>query len=303
MRRFWPLLLFVIIALIAISAYQPIESSNNVLNNKPQRIISLAPSITETVYALGLGNKVVAVTDYCDYPSDVLSLPKVGGFINPNLEAIVALQPDLVILLANQTKTVEQLQQLNIPILTVRNTTLNDIQQAISLIGQQTQHQTQAQQLLDDIELQINTIQQYVAELPQPRVMIAIGHSIGSGQIESIYIAGQHDFYNDLITLAGGQNVYQDKKIKVPSLSTEGILQLNPQVILDIFPEADDHDAKLDQVLQQWQTLKYVDAVKNNRVHIIEQDYATIPGPRVFQLLKQMAQLIHPELDWEDYPS
>ena len=303
MRRFWPLLLFVIIALIAISAYQPIKPSNNVLNNEPQRIISLAPSITETVYALGLGDKVVAVTDYCDYPSDVLSLAKVGGFINPNLEAIVALQPDLVILLANQTKTVEQLQQLNIPLLTVRNTTLNDIQQAISLIGQQTQHQTQAQQLLDDIELQINTIQQHVAELQQPRVMIAIGHSIGSEQIESIYIAGQHDFYNDLITLAGGQNVYQDKKIKVPSLSTEGILQLNPQVILDIFPEADDHDAKLDQVLQQWQNLKYVDAVKNNRVHIIEQDYATIPGPRVFQLLKQMAQLIHPELDWEDYPS
>ena len=117
MRHFWPLFLFVIIlvvAVIGINSQSTIRPSQHAI---PERIISLAPSITETVFALGLGNNVIAVTDYCEFPTDVLNLPKVGGFIDPNLEAIVALQPDLVILLANQQQTIKQLQQLNIPTL------------------------------------------------------------------------------------------------------------------------------------------------------------------------------------------
>ncbi|MDH5357255.1 MAG: helical backbone metal receptor [Gammaproteobacteria bacterium] len=299
MRRLWPLFLFVIIFAVALMGENNRFTAIKSQHTTSQRIISLSPSITETVSALGLRKQLIAVTDYCDFPADVLSLPKVGGFINPNLEAIVALKPDLVILPESQQKTLEQLHQLQIPTLAVRNTTLSEIKNTIHMIGQYTQQYTQAQQLLANIDQQINSIQNKTAGLYRPRVLISIGHSIGSEHIKTTYIAGQNDFYNDLITLAGGRNAYQGTHLKVPSLSTEGIMQLNPQLIFDIFPEADDHDADLHQVRQRWQNIAYIDAVKNNRVHIIEQNYATIPGPRIFLLLEHFARLIHPELDWE----
>ena len=298
MRHFWPLLLFVIIALIALSAYQPTDKPVQTTQTA-KRIISLAPSITETLFALGLADNVVAVTDYCDYPPQVSRLPKIGGLINPNLEAIVALQPDLVIISGSQGKIVDQLQQLNIASLIVQNTTLDDIKHAITSIAEQTQRQSQAQSLLAEIEQTSQVISQKVAGLNRPRVMLSIGHSLGTDHVKVAYIAGQHDFYNDLIQLTGGQNAYQSKRLKVPSISSEGIMQINPEVIIDIFPEADDHNADIPAVLKQWHGLNYVDAVRDNRVHIMEQNYATIPGPRVFLLLKQLAPLIHPEIDWE----
>jgi len=299
MRRFWPLFLFLIIFIVAMIGINTQSSSKFSSHKTPQRIISLSPSVTETLFALGLGDKVVAVTDYCDFPEEANKLPKVGGFINPNLETIVALQPDLVIFLANQQRVVAQLQQLNIPILPVSNTSLADIKNTIDVIGAQTQHQQQADQLLNKINQKIAFITEKTTGLTRPKVMITMGHSIDSEHMKQIFIAGQHDFYNDLITLAGGQNVYQAQQPNVPSLSMEGIMQLNPQVIIDVYPEAEDHNSDLVKVLQQWHDLKYVDAIQNNRIHLIEQGYATIPGPRIFLLLDQLARLIHPEVDWE----
>jgi len=298
MRQFWPLILFLIIFLLALLGLNATTNLDNSSTIKPQRIITLAPNITEIAFALGLDEGIIAVTKYCDYPNKVSSLPKVGGFIDPNIEAIVALKPDLVILVASQQQTITQLHQLNIPVLAVKNATLVDIKNSISAIGEATQHQQQAQQLLATIEQQIRFVSDKVSGLPRPKVMISMGHSTDSEHVKSIYIAGQHDFYNDLIFLAGGQNSYQNDYLKVPSLSIEGILQLNPDIIIDIFPEATDHNADIDQVTRQWQNLVYVNAIKNNRVHIIEENYATIPGPRIFKLLTQMAKLIHPELDW-----
>ena len=300
MRRFWPLLLFIVIfVVIAIKPDSPRGDNKEHINNSPQRIITLAPSITETAFALGLGDKIVAVTDYCDYPAATQNLPKVGGFINPNLEAIIGLQPDLVILLVEHQKIVEQLHQLNISTFVVDNNTLAGIQHSIQQIGQRTNHQAEAQQLLATIQRKIENIQQKTEGLYQPKVMLAMGHSLGDNQMRSVYIAGKNDFYDDLISLAGGQNVYQDERIKVPTISAEGILKLNPDIILDIFPEADDHDYNLDSVRQQWRSLDLVTAVKNKKIYIIEQGYATIPGPRIFLLLEQMAKLIHPEINWE----
>lgn len=222
-----------------------------------------------------------------------------GGFTNPNLERIIALQPDLVILLANQQRLVEQLQQLNIPILPVLAASLEDIKYTIHAIGQHTQHQQQADKLLNKINHKIAIITKKTRGLDRPKVMISMGRSLDAKQMKQVFIAGQHDFYNDLISLAGGQNVYQAQQPNVPSLSIEGIMQLNPQIIFDIYPEAIDHNIDLDHVLHQWHSLKHVDAIENERIFIIEQDYATIPGPRIFLLLDLLARLIHPEVNWE----
>lgn len=302
MRHFWPLIVFVVIFVVALFGGNQTDSIKKQQTVTPQRIITLSPSITEMAFALGLDEQVVGVTKYCDYPNKVLSLPKVGGLIDPNLEAIVALEPDLVILSATQLHTIKQLQQLNIPTLSIYNSTLLDISKSIKAIGLATQRQQQANILLANIDSKIASISEKTTGLSRPKVMITMGHSTSEEHVKTIYIAGQHDFYNDLITLAGGQNSYQSDNLKVPSLSTEGIMQLNPEVILDIFPEASDHNADITQVRQKWKNLNYVDAVKNNRVHIIEENYATIPGPRLFQLLDRMARLIHPEVEWDNAP-
>ena len=299
MRHFWPLVLFIIIFVVAIVGQKQAKPIQNTQYKSPQRIITLAPSITEMAFALGLDDKVIAVTNYCDYPAKVNLLPKVGGYINPNIEAIVALQPDLVIVIASQVRTIKQFQQLNIPTLAVYNSNLEDIKTSIKMIGDATQHQDQAQNLLTEIEHKITNIHNEIIDYPHPKVMITMGHSMNSKQVKIIYIAGQHDFYNDLITLAGGQNAYQGQHLKIPSLSIEGIMQLNPEVIIDIFPEADDHNTNIIQAKQRWMNLNHVNAVKNNRVYIIEENYATIPGPRIFKLLDKLARLIHPEINWD----
>jgi iron complex transport system substrate-binding protein len=298
MLRRWPL--FLSFLLIQLAFAFSVGATTLWPKQAPVRIISLSPHITETLFAVGAGKQIIAVTDYCDYPSAAIALPKIGGFINPNLEAIVALEADLVILLASQQQTIRQLNQLGIDTLAVSNRTLADIQSTIETVGHATGHRQAAQQLLKQMADRIAFIREAVAEQTPPRVMIAISHHLGDNVIDTVYIAGQQDFYNDLLQIAGGENAYQRAYPKVPSLSLEGILSLNPNVIIDLFPDADDHSASLSDIQSQWMALTSVNAVQNHQVHLIEADYATIPGPRVILLLEQFARLIHPTLVWPE---
>lgn len=300
MRYIWLLVLLFVGFLIIILGQTTSSSIKQKSTVSTQRIVSLSPNITEMLFALELDDRVVGVTKYCDYPERTLSLPKVGALLDPNLEAIIALAPDLVILNAKQSRTIAQLQQLNIPTLAVKTTYLNDVMTSIERIGKVTHHQVQADKLVLSMKKKITSITDKVAGLERPKVMLTLGHSSNSAHVKTIYIAGQHDFYNDLINLAGGENSYQGLQLSVPSISIEGIIQLNPQIIIDVFPEADNHNSDLTQVMKQWKTLDYVNAIKNDRVHIIEKSYATIPGPRLIQLLDDMARLIHPEIAWQE---
>lgn len=302
MRRFWPLLLFVAImaAVVWLLPRQAPPADTAASDSDYQRIVSLSPAITETVFALGLGDKVVAVTDYCDYPPAAQALPTVGGYTDTSLEAIVAKKPDLVIMLQAQQRLQQQLQQLGIKTHAIDTSGLMDIEAAIVSIGQLTGQQHQAEQLLAGIHQLIERVTSKVADAEPVRTLISIAHYVNSDQLETVYVAGQQDFYNDLLELAGGRNVYTSKHIKVPSVTREGIIRMNPDVIIDVFPEADDHQSNMQQVQQQWQQLNMVSAVKAKRVHILERDYASVPGPRVFQLLPEFARLLHPHLNWEN---
>ena len=301
MRRFWPLIIFaamlVVIGLVSLREHPAPQPQTDADSG---RIISLAPSITETLYALGVGDKLVAVTDYCDYPSAARELPTVGGYTDTSLEAIVARQPDLVIMLEGQQQLRQQLNQLGIRTHSIDNSTLLGIQAAIASIGQVTGHERQADALLTDIEQQITSVRTKVESQPVVRTLVSIAHYVNSDQLETVYVAGQHDFYNDLLKLAGGINVYQGTKVMVPSVSEEGLIRMNPDVIIDVFPEADDHQSNMDQVMQQWQQLETVSAVQAGRVHIIQRDYGSVPGPRIFMLLRDFARLLHPQLNWDE---
>lgn len=300
MRRFWPLVVFImifcIVWLLADNAQKPLSTVKNY-----QRIITLSPSLTETVFALGLGDHVVAVTDYCDYPAQAQALPSVGSYTNTSLEAITRLQPDLVIMLNGQQQRQQQLEQLGIKTLVLDNSTIADIKETIQKIADLTDRQNEADKLLTSIQAQIDYVHNKVRGLVPVRTLVGIAHYVNSDQLDTVYIAGQHDFYNELLKLAGGVNVYTDTTVKVPSVSAEGIIRMNPDAIIDVFPEQKDHQSDMKQVIKQWQSLRNVNAVKQQRIYIIEHDYASIPGPRIFKLLPEMVQLLHPELDWQDH--
>jgi iron complex transport system substrate-binding protein len=298
MRRLWPLIVFILIFcivwLLADNVQKPLSTTKSY-----QRIITLSPSLTETVFALGLGDRVVAATDYCDYPPQAQALPSVGSYTNTSLEAITRLQPDLVIMLNGQQQRQQQLEQLGIKTLVLDNSTIADIKETIQRIADLTGRQNEADKLLTSIQDQIDYVRSKVHDVAPVRTLVGIAHYVNSEQLDTVYIAGQHDFYNELLELAGGVNVYTDTTVKVPSVSAEGIIRMNPDAIIDVFPEQKDHQSDMKQVIKQWQTLRSVNAVKQQRIYIIEHDYASIPGPRIFKLLPEMAQLLHPNLDWQ----
>lgn len=298
MRRFWPLLLFV--AMLAGVLLRPDGMPQPVSSPDYPRIVSLAPSITEILFAVDAGDRLVAVTDYCRYPPQARRLPSVGGYVDTSLEAILAARPDLVIMLDRQQALQTRLRQLGVDTLSVDHASVGGILDSIEAIGRVSDRHAQADMLVGDIRMQIDAIRTRVAHRPPVRTLVAIGHDVSSPRLREVYIAGRHDFYNELLSLAGGENVYRDSLVKVPALTVEGIMRLNPQVIIDIVARDDLRGRDADSVKRQWQALEQVDAVKHNRVHIIDADHAVIPGPRIFALLTSFAELLHPQLTGVD---
>lgn len=300
MARFWPILLFIAVFIFVWLQPEKTLQDNSVSKvSSPQRIISLAPSITETLFAVDAGNKVVAVTDYCQYPAQVKNLPKIGGYLDPNLEQIVRLKADMVILLERQHALKKQLQQLGIATLSIDNSSLAGIRRSIIDIAAAVDQTAKADKLISDFDNRLAAIHQKVEGQPKPEVLIAIAHSSNTHYLDKVYIAGQQDFYNDLLPFIGASNVYQGTRLRVPTLSTEGLLRLNPEVIIDIFPDAEVYSPDIAALKQQWQRLDKINAIKNNQLHIIQADYAVIPGPRIILLAEHLAQIFHPQLDWD----
>ena len=264
-----------------------------------RRIVSLAPSITETLFALALGDRVVGVTRYCDYPPEALSKEKVGGYYDPNYEAVVALEPDLVIMLPEHEVPKEYLTRLGLRVLAVSQESIPGILDSIRAIGKLCRAEREAREVVAGIEGRMAEIRNRTEGLPRPRVMLCVDRSMGSGAIQGVYIAGGNGFYDEMITMAGGVNAYDGQSLKFPVVSAEGMLRLNPQVIIDMVPHLEGKGWNEEDLLREWQSVARVDAVKNGRVYVFAQDYAVIPGPRFILILESMARAIHPEIEWE----
>jgi len=265
---------------------------------KINKIISLAPSITEILFALGLEDKIVGVTRYCDYPPEAKRIDKIGGYYDPNYEVIAAKEPDLVIML-NEHEADVRLEQLGIGYLKVKNLTVEDIKNGILEIGKVCGAKAKAEEIVGDMDKRIKEIKAKTAGLGRPSVLLCVGKNMGSAGLEEVFIAGKNNFYDELVTLAGGANVYQDTAFVYPQISREGILRMNPDVIIDLISREEFGSVSKDRVLEQWRALKGVRAVDNGRVYILDADYVVIPGPRITRTLADMAKAIHPEIDLE----
>jgi len=274
-------------------------SSNNLEPANYNRIVSLAPSITEILFILNLGKRTVGVTRYCNYPLEATKKIKVGGYCDPNYELIFELHPDLVILLKEHNEQKKHLMKLGLNILMVNNQTISGILNSIKTIGKICGRGQLSREIVENLQTKINRIKIKTEGLPRPRVMISIGRNMGSGPLKDVYIAGKYGFYDEMITLAGGVNVYEGRDIKFPILSGEGILLLNPEVIIDMVPDLAEKGWNEKVILKEWNSVSEVEAVKNKRVYIFGQDYVVIPGPRFILILEEMARVIHPEISWQ----
>jgi len=262
-----------------------------------QRIISFAPALTEILFALGLGDRVIAVSSFCRYPPEVQKLPKAGGFLDPNLEALVRLKPDCVIVYNNHNSVLDLLERLKIPALIASGDNLPEIRETIGLLGDTFKRQQQAAILIGDMQ---DRLQKIRLALPSgqrrtPSVMLVVWRERGQGTLKNITVAGNDQYYSEMIANAGGVLLPDQTKLEYPTMGLEGIMQLNPELIIEIAPELEDKPEKLrQQTKDDWRLLPELKAVQEQNIFIISDDYAAIPGPRCILLAEKIAALLAP---------
>lgn len=258
-----------------------------------RRIISLAPSITETLFALGLGDDVVGVTRYCDYPPEAQSRTKVAGYYDMSYEAVLGLQPDLIVTFQEERSSEDRFAQLGIKTLRVRHDTIREILESIRAIGAECSRRAEAERLVADLEAQAAAIAAQTRSLPRPRVMISVYRAFGTGGLKEVHVVGKNDYFDELLELAGGVNACQTTAVPYPLITAEGIVQLDPEVILDLAPEWTGRSAA--NLLDDWKGIDRVAAVRDRRVYVLTDSYVARPGPRFVQLLAAMRRCLHPE--------
>jgi iron complex transport system substrate-binding protein len=264
-----------------------------------QRIISLSPSVTETLFALGLGDQVVGVTRFCNYPPEVNEKTRIGGFLDPNIEAIVALRPDLIVTLASDDPPESAFERLNFKTLVVDHRGVEGILDSITVLGRACGAEAKAEAMVAELRGRIDRVAKKTAGRRRPRVLFSVSRGLGTGRLEDIYVAGGNRCFQSLVEVAGGENVFAHETAAFPVVSTEGILYANPEVIIDLVPMVSHRREGLSTILDEWRQIPDVDAVKNGRVYALEDDFATVPGPRFILLFEKVARMLHPDVDWE----
>lgn len=261
------------------------------LEEIPQRIISLAPGNTEILFALGLADRVVGVTDHCDYPPEAQDKLSIGGFSTPNIEEVLALAPDLVLAAdIHKDEIIAQLEERGINVLAITPLTLDEVLEAIALIGEVTGAEEEASQLVVDMQGRIDQITGLTASLleeERPGVFYFVWH-------DPPMAAGAGTFQDDLIQKAGGINLAGGVD-DYATLSLEMILQVNPAVMIASTSHGSGEDLTL-QFIETEPRLRETDARQNNRIYEINGDIASRSGPRSVDALEQFARFIHPEL-------
>jgi len=257
------------------------------LDGEPSRIVSLAPSITEILYFLGLGERVVGVTQFSYYPSDATRKPKVGSYIELNVEKIISLFPDLVIgtVDGNKPGVVDLLNQAGIQVFIVNPRNVKQAMETIALIGQLCGVSKKAGLMTRRLNGRVNRIIEAIRTKERPLVFLQIN-------LRPIMTVNKNTIHHDLIRLAGGRNMTEDEPITYPRISMEEVIRKKPEVIIISSME---RGGRFEKARQEWLKWGSIPAVKNNRVHLIDSDLIDRASPRIIDGLEAMARIIHPE--------
>ena len=255
---------------------------------KPSRIISLVPGATEMLFAIGAGPRVVAVSSYDKEPPEVTSLPRVGALIDPDVERILSLKPDLIVVYGSQHDLAQQMGRAGIAHFSYVHGGLSDIFRTIRELSARTGDMEQGERVVKGIEATLADVAKRVAGRPRPKTMIVFGREPGA--LRNVYASGGYGFLHDVLAIAGGDDVFSDVKRESVQASTELILTRAPEVIVEL--RADDESAPDPAV---WQTLASVPAVRNNRIVLLTGSDLVTAGPRIGQATLRLAKALHPE--------
>ena len=255
---------------------------------KPARIISLVPGATEMLFAIGAGPRVVAVSSYDKEPPQVTSLPRVGALIDPDVERILSLKPDLIVVYGSQHDLVRQLARAGVPHFSYVHGGLADIFTTIRQMAARTGDGDQANQLVKQIEDTLADVRRRVAGRPRPKTMVVFGREPGS--LRNVYASGGYGFLHDVLEIAGAADVFSDIKRESVQASTELILTRAPEVIVEL--RADDESAPDPTA---WQALPAVPAVRDKRIVTLTGSDMVTAGPRIGRATVRLAKALHPE--------
>jgi iron complex transport system substrate-binding protein len=259
----------------------------------PRRIVSLVPSATEMLFAMGAGDRLVGVSSYDHFPPEVERIAKVGGLLDPNVERLISLKPDLAIVYETQTDLKRQLERAHIPMFAYVHRGLPDITATLRALGARIGATGAADAAAAGIERQLAAVRARVAGRPRPRTLLIFGRELGT--LRNIDASGGYGFLHDLLELAGGTDALADIKQQSVEMSTEMVLARAPDVIIELHEGDSLKPDAVDAERRVWDALPSVPAVKNHRVYLLTGDEFVVPGPRITIAAERLARTLHPE--------
>jgi iron complex transport system substrate-binding protein len=277
------------------AAAAPSRGSETAPRKIPQRIISLVPAVTEMLYAIGAGPRMAGVSSFDTYPPEVNALPKVGGLIDPDLERIISLKPDLVVISETQAELGTQLASAGITTFAYALGDLKNVSRTIRVLGAATGLEREASLVTTTIESRLEAVHERVKDKPRVRTLLVFGRQPGS--LREIYVSGGTGFLHDLVEVAGGENVFAGVKRESVQATTEAILSAAPDVIVELRYGRPLAAGELDRERESWNALSAVPAVRTHRIFLLVGDELVVPGARVADTAERLARVLHPEAD------
>ena len=269
------------------------ETRSDPATTRPSRIVSLIPAVTEMLFAIGAGKEVVGVSSFDHFPPEVEKIPRVGALLDPDLERILALRPDLVVVYGSQTDLKTQLERAKIPMFVYSHAGLPDVTQTMRDLGKRVGRGKEADSAAAAIETALNDLRRRVSAQPKPRVVLVFGRE--SGALRGIYASGGIGFLSDMLEVAGGVNVFADVARQSVQATTELILARRPEAIVELRgTQATDEERRV--MRRDWNVLQSVPAVRNGRIYLIDDQRVVVPGPRVAEGTKLLAETLHPDV-------
>jgi len=258
------------------------------IKDAPKRIVSLAPSCTEIIAVLGLQDKLVGITEHTDYPPEVLNLPKVGSYVNLNVESILSLQPDLVIATddGNPEEVIEKLEEFSVPVFVLKLRTYEDIENSIQRLGEFVGKSENAAKAVQQMRSVALCISEKTKNVEHPSVLWIY-------DMNPIVTAGKDTFTNELLEMAGAVSITDDVSISYPRVAIETVIAKNPQVIVITTMDLSSDGKEKSEWWNQWPMIR---AVQDKRVYLVESKNLDRPSPRIIFGFMQLARLLHPEI-------
>ena len=285
-----------VLALLAVFERAPqtaAQSRGLATGASPQRIVSLVPATTEMLFEMGAGSRVVGVSSYDHFPPAVERITKVGGLLDPNVERLLSLKPDLVIVYDSQTALKDQLQRAGLPVFNYVHRGLADIMDTMRALGSRVGTRAAADAAAARIDAQLDAVRRRVANRPRPSTLLVIGRE--QGTLRQINASGGYGFLHDVMELAGGNDALGEIGRQSVMMSTEMVLTKAPQVILELHYSSSLSPEMAASERRVWNALPSVPAVRNNRVVLLTGDEFVIPGTRIAIAAERMAQALHPD--------